>query len=245
MEYIHGKDGLKLLGMGQAVVLKVKSDNTDNHQIKIRHPDFGETPFIPYVQTAGMYKVPAIGDIVYVFCREGFHTYPMAWGTKLHESAIKALLGTRDNRATVIYSTGKDHRTISHTIILDDGSDRGIRIKTAGGNYIDLKNTDQIEIRQVDGNTIVMDSAGIKLTRGGSTITMTPSTIDIESGTVNIKAGEEVNVEAAGSTIKVNSTVKVDASDTLTNIDRVIISTHDHQVGNLGFPTGGGPIKQG
>lgn len=244
MEYIHGKDGLKLLGQGQARVLEVKPDDTDNHQVKIEHPDFGETPFIPYVQTAGVFKVPAIGDIVYVFCREGFHSYPMAWGTKLHSSAVQALLGTRDNRATVIYSTGADHKTISHTIILDDGEDRGVRINTSGGNYIDLKNTDQIEISQVNGNTIVMSSTGITLNRGASSITMTEDIINVESPTVNIKA-DEIHAKASGSTLDINETIKATASDDRATVDRVVISTHDHVAGNLGFPTTGGPTKEG
>lgn len=243
MEYIHGKDGLKLLGQGQARVIAVKSDDTDNHQVKIEHPDFGKTPFIPYIQTAGIFKVPALGDIVYVFCREGFSSYPMAWGTKLHPSAVQALLGTRDNRATVIYSTGADHKTISHTIILDDGENRGIRIKTAGGNYIDLKNTDQIEISQVSGNTLVMSSAGITLKRGGSTVVMTESKVDINSPEISIVANDKIHVEAAGSTVDIDDSIKVTASDQLTTIDQVIISTHNH-TGNIGFPTSE-PTKEG
>lgn len=244
MEYVQTQNGLRMLGQGQARVLAVSSDNADNHQVKIDHPDFGPTEFIPYVQTAGVFKVPAVGDIVYVFCREGFDSYPMAWGTKLHESAVKALLGTRDNRATVIYGTGADHKTISHTIILDDGEDRGIRIKTAGGNFIDLKNTDQIEISQVNGNTIVMDRSGITLNRAGSTITMTPSDITVESGKIDILA-DEINLEASGSTVKIDSTINAKASDDQATIDKVIISTHDHVSANLGFPTTNGPTKEG
>lgn len=244
MEYIHGKDGLKLLGQGQALVIDVSSQDSDNHQVKIEHPDFGTTEFIPYIQTAGVYKIPAVGDIVYVFCREGFSSYPMAWGTKLHESAVRALLGQRDNRATVIYSTGNDHSTISHTLILDDGDDRGIRIITAGGNYIDLKNTEQIQISQVNGNTITLNGPGITLKREGSTVTMTPNEITVDSGTINITANE-INLEASGSTVKIDSTVNVKASDDSTTIDKVVISTHDHNSANLGLPTSLGPTKTG
>lgn len=228
---------MKLVGQGQAVVIEVKLDTTDNHKIRINHPDLGDTPFIPYIQTAGLLKVPAVGDIVYVFCNEGFYNYPMAWGTKLHPSAVQALLGTRDNKATVLYSTGFDHKTVSHTIILDDGDNRGIRVKTAGGNNIEIKNTDAIVITQVNGNTITMNSAGIEMKRGGSTITMTDSSISIKS--------DEINLEASGSKIKVNSTVNVKASDTLSTVDRVVISTHDQNVGNLGYPTSGGPTMTG
>ena len=245
MEYLQTENGLRLLGQGQAVVLEVSTEDSDNHQVKINHPDMGETPFIPYVQTAGIFKIPAVGDIVYVFCREAFHSYPMAWGTKLHESAVKALLGTRDNRATVIYSTGKDHKTISHTIILDDGEDRGIRIKTQGGNLIDIKNENEILISQLNGNTVKMDSTGIELKRGTSTALLTPEEINLESGKINLKATEEVNIEAAGSTVKIDKTINAKASDSLATIDKVIISTHNHISGNLGYPTSLGPTKEG
>lgn len=244
MEYINTPNGLRLLGQGKAVVLAVSAESGDNHKVKIRHPDLGETPFIPYIQTAGIYKVPAIGDIVYVFGREGFASYPMAWGTELHSSAVKALLGNRDNRATVIYSTGKDHKSISHTIILDDGSDRGVRIKTQGGNLIDMKNENEIKITQINGNTITMDSAGIELKRGGSTINMTPSEITAKSGTINLLA-DEINLEASGSTVKIDSTINGKASDTKATFDKVVISTHDHKAGNLGFPTTLGPTQTG
>lgn len=237
MEYINTPNGLRLLGQGQAEVLEVKSGADDNHEVRIYHPDFGETPFIPYVQSAGVFKVPALGDIVYVFCREGFHSFPMAWGTKLHDSAVKALLGTRDNRATVIYSTGFDHRTISHTIILDDGDNRGIRIKTAGGNNIEIKNTDDIVITQINGNTITMNAAGIESKRGASTITMTPDSITIKSPTLTL--------ESSGSKMKMDGTINARAGDDKATIDKVVISTHDHIAGNLGYPTTNGPTKTG
>lgn len=221
MEFIHGKDGLRLLGMGQAVVLAVKSGTDEVHQVKINHPDLGETPFIPYIQTAGLLKVPAIGDIVYVFCNEGFHNYPMAWGNKLHDSAVKALLGNRDNKATVIYSTGADHKTISHTIILDDGAERGIRVKTAGGNQIELKNDSDIVITQVNGNTITMNSSGIVLSAGGASITMTPDSIKLSAGGSEMTLGAKVGIKAA---------------DGLSTVDGVVVKTHKH-TGNAGYPT--------
>lgn len=229
MEYIDTPNGHRLIGMGTAVVIEVKAGTTDNHQIRINHPDFGDTPFIPYIQTAGVYKVPTLGAIVYVFCNEGFKNYPMAWGNKLHDSAIKALLGTRDNRATVVYSTGKDHKTISHTIILDDGDNRGIRIKTQGGNSIEIKDTNDIIITQLNGNTITMNSSGINIEA---------------ANVINIRA-KEINLEASGSKIKIDHTINGKASDDLATIDKVIISTHDHVAGNAGFPTTNGPTKEG
>jgi hypothetical protein len=237
MHYINDKDGLKLLGMGQAAVIAVKTGGVDVHQVRINHPDFGDTPFIPYIQTAGILKVPAIGDIVYVFCNEGFHSYPMVWGTKLHDSAVKALLGSARNNATVIYSTGADNKTISHTIILDDGPDRGIRIKTQGGNKIEMKNTDDVIITQINGNTVTMNSAGIELKRGGSTITMTPDSITIKSPTITL--------ESSASKAVMNATVNVRAGDDKATVDKVIISTHDQVSGNAGYQTTNGPTKLG
>ena len=89
-----------------------------------------------------------------------------------------------------------------------------------------------------------MNSSGIEIKSGASAITMTPDDITIKSGKVNIQA-DEINAEASGSTVKIDKTINVKASDTLTTVDKVIISTHDHQVGNLGYPTGGGPTKTG
>lgn len=244
MEYIQTDNGISLLGQGEAVVLEVKSGTEDNHQVKIRHPDLGETRFIPYIQTSGLYKVPAVGDICYVFAKEGFSSYPMAWGSKLHDSAVKALLGSRDNRTTVLYSTGPDNKSISHKIELDDGESRGIRVTTQGGNLIELKNGEDIIIKQVDGSVATFNKEGIKLTTGGSTITMTSDSIDIETSTLNIKA-DEVNAEASGSKVKLDKSFNVTSSDKLATIDTVVIFTHDHNVGNLGFPTGGGPTKTG
>lgn len=221
MDYVHTTNGLRLLGMGQASVIEVKSGSTDVHQVRVYHPDFGETAFIPYIQTAGLLKVPAIGDIVYVFCNEGFHNYPMAWGNKLHDSAVKALLGNRDNKATVIYSTGADHKTISHTIILDDGAERGIRVKTAGGNQIELKNDTDISITQVDGNTINLGKSGITLTAGGASISLTKDSITLTAGGSEITLGSKVDIKAA---------------DGLSTVDGVVVKTHKH-TGNAGYPT--------
>jgi hypothetical protein len=229
MEYVSTPNGLRLLGQGTALVIEVQSGTVDTHQIRINHPDFGDTVFIPYIQTAGLLKVPAVGDLVYVFCNEGFQNYPMAWGTKLHDSAVKALLGTRDNRATIIYATGKDHKTISHTIILDDGDNRGVRIKTHGGNNIEIKDVDDIIITQLNGNTITMNSSGINM---------------ISANTINIRA-KEINLEASGSKIKIDQTINGKASDDKATFDKVIISTHDQLAGNLGYPTSLGPTKEG
>lgn len=221
MDYVHTTNGLRLLGMGQASVIEVKSGSTDVHQVRVYHPDFGDTAFIPYIQTAGVLKTPAVGDIVYVFCNEGFHTYPMAWGTKLHDSAVKALLGSARNNATVIYSTGADNSTISHTIILDDGPDRGVRIKSAGGNQIELKNNSDISITQVDGNTINLGKSGITLTAGGASIILTKDSITLTAGGSEMTLGSKVDIKAA---------------DQKATVDGIIVKTHQH-TGNLGYPT--------
>lgn len=220
MHYINDKDGLKLLGMGTAVVIAVQTGTTDVHQVRIKHPDFGDTAFIPYIQTSGILKVPAINDVVYVFCNEGFHNYPMVWGTKLHDSAVQALLGSVRNNATVIYSTGADNK-VSHTIILDDGSDRGVRIKSAGGNSINIKNDSDITISQVNGNTINLSNAGINLTSGSSSI---------------ILSKDSVKISAGGSEMTIGAKVEVKAADKMTTVDEVIVSQHKH-TGNLGYPT--------
>jgi hypothetical protein len=161
----------------------------------------------------------------------------MVWGTKLHDSAVVALLGSARNNATVIYSTGADNKSISHTIILDDGENRGIRIKTAGGNNIEIKNTEDIIITQISGNTITMNAAGIELKRAASTITMAPTSITIKSPTITL--------ESSASKAVMDGTVNVRAGDDKATVDKVIISTHDQISGNGGYQTTNGPTKLG
>jgi hypothetical protein len=84
-------------------------------------------------------------------------------------------------------------------------------------------------ITQVNGNKITMNSAGI----------------DIESAQVINLRATEINLEASGSTVKINQTINAKASDDKATIDKVIISTHNHVAGNLGFPTTNGPTKEG
>lgn len=229
MDYIKVGNDIKLVGQGEAVVLEVKSGTDSNHQVRIKHPDIGETVFIPYIQTSGLFKVPAVGDICYVFMKENFKEYPMAWGSKLHDSAVKALIGARDNKVTVLYSTDSQGN-ISHKIELDDGTNAGVRISTSGGNTVNMQSDGAITITQKDGATVDMSQAGMTLSVGSSRLTITT---------------DSITMEASGSRLVMDTTVNIKASDELTTIDKVVVSTHDQVAGNLGYPTSGGPTKTG
>lgn len=246
---IHGSE---TYGIGEAQVLSVRGER--QHQVKVYHPDFGVTEFIPFIQTPGMYRVPRVGDRCFVFCNENWTDYPMAWGHKPSEQLIADLVGARLDNITIIYSSGEDNDSISHTIELDDGDDKGIRIKTHGNNRIIIKDKDQIEILHnsgsffridqnsielsVQGSSIVMNASGIELiSAGGASQKLTGNVEVSSSGGSTVKLTDSITVSAgAGSELEVGSGIQGTAADANSTFDNVSVPHHQH-VGNLGFLT--------
>ena len=223
MDTYTSESGPKVIGIGEAVVIRVRAAaNSPAHEIVVNHPDFGETAFIPYVQSAGVYRVPRVGDTCYVFCNENFHQYPVAWGHRISPELATQLVGGRADNTTVIYSSGPNNNTITHKIELDDGAGNGVRITTGSGQRIELSNEGSITVRHKDGATMSLTGDSITLSAGGSTIT-------IGSGGISVSA-------AGGSTLEVGATIEGKAADTLSKFDQVTVSKHQH-IGNLGYPT--------
>ena len=255
------QSGNKTYGIGEAQVLKVKETTERQHHVKIYHPDFGVTEYIPFIQTPGMYRVPRIGDRCFVFCSENWTDYPMAWGHKLSEKHIANLVGNRLDNITVIYSSGANNDTVTHKIELDDGSDAGVRISTGSGNKVLMKDTDEIEVRHrtgsfikveqgsiqlsVQGNQIIMDSNGIRLvSANGATQTLSDSVSinSIDGSSVEVSA--DVNVSASsGSNLDIGASIEGNSGDRNSVFDEVSVPNHRH-VGNLGYPTQP-PIPEG
>lgn len=223
MDLINTKTGMKLIGIGEAVVLHVRSSaDQPAHQVRISHPDLGDTGYIAYIPPAGMYRAPRVGDICYVFCNENFHQYPIAWGHKISPELAKQLVGGRADNITIIYSSGANNKSITHKIELDDGTENGIRITTESGNKVVLNNSSNIQIHHKDGGTINLDSSHISLSLGGSSLTLGEDGIKMKS--------------AGGSELDITTTILGTAGDNLAKIDDVVISTHTH-IGNLGRKT--------
>jgi hypothetical protein len=251
----------RLYGIGQAFVVSVRNE-TLRHVVKINHPNLGITDFIPFIQTPGLYRVPRVGDLCYVFCNENFAEYPMAWGHKPSKELVTQLIGTREDDIMVIYSSGKDNRSVTHKITFDDGeADPGLYIETGGGNSIRIQDEKDITVTHNTGSQIRINDSIISLTVKGTSLTMSDQGLILTSAkgaSVNItdavinqsNAGSKVdvntgvNIESSeGSKIDVTSTVEVKASDQQTKIDDIVYTTHQHS-GNIGFPTSP-PIKQG
>jgi hypothetical protein len=223
MDLYKSSTGPKILGIGEAVVLEVRVSPTDPaHEIKISHPDLGPTEWIPYVAPAGVYRVPRVGDICYVFCNENFHQYPVAWGHRISESLAKQLIGGRADNITVIYSSGANNSSVSHKIELDDGSAPGIRISTAAGHKITLADSGAVTVRHKDGASAVLTGDSITLSAGGSTLVIDASGMKVTS--------------AGGSSLEVGSTIIGKAADKRSKFDEIGVATHQH-TGNLGYPT--------
>lgn len=223
MDIFNAKAGPRLVGIGEATVIEVrKNPESPAHEVKINHPDFGTTTFVPYVASAGMYRVPRVGDICYVFCNENFHQYPVAWGHRISPELASQLIGGRADNITVIYSSGESNRAISHKIELDDGQAKGVRITTESGQNVTLANDGAISVTHKDGSKLNMTGDTISIEAGGSTLTIGPSGIAIKS--------------AGGSTLDVGATILGKAADTNSKFDDVTVSKHIH-TGNLSYPT--------
>jgi hypothetical protein len=223
MDVYNSTTGVKVIGIGEAVVLQVRQvPNQPAHQIRISHPDIGDTAFIPYIPPAGMYRVPRLGDVVYVFCNENFHQYPVAWGHRISPELAKQLVGDRADTITVIYSSGANNRSIAHKIELDDGTNAGIRVITGGGNKIDMKDSGTITVAQKSGGTIVMSDDTITMQVSGCTFVMGADGITMQT--------------PQGSKMVLDGSINGKAADSLATFDKVVISTHTH-TGNLSFPT--------
>lgn len=228
MDIYDSKTGPKIIGIGEAVVLEVrKTPSQAAHQIRISHPDLGDTGFITYVPPSGMYSVPRIGDICYVFCNENFHQYPIAWGHRISPALAKELLGDRIDNITIIYSSGPNNNTVTHKIELDDGANSGVRITTGSGSSVELKDQGNITVKHKDGGTATISGDTISFVAGGSTL-------EISATGVSVKA-------ASGSTLDIGATILGKAADQKSTFDDVGVATHSHE-GNLAYPTSP-PIK--
>lgn len=223
MDLYKSATGPKIIGIGEAVVLEVRVSPTDPaHEVKISHPDLGPTEWVPYIASAGTYRVPRVGDVCYVFCNENFHQYPVAWGHRISEALAKQLVGGRADNITVIYSSGSNNDAVSHKIELDDGDAPGIRISTAAGHTVSLDDSGAITVRHKDGASTTLTGGSITLSAGGSTLK-----IDAQGMTVT---------SAGGSTLEVGATITGKAADMKSTFDEIGVATHSH-TGNLGYPT--------
>lgn len=252
-KYTTGHIDPRLYGIGEASVVAVRDEKL-RHVVRINHPDFGITDFIPFIQTPGLYRPPRVGDLCYVFCKENYSEYPMAWGHRPSKELISQLIGTREDDIMVIYSSGPNNKSVTHKIIFDDGADSGLYIETEGKNTIRIQNESDITITHNTGSQVKVNSSIIELSIKGTKLSLSEqglqlisaqgASVDITDSIISASAQgskvditADVNIESSGgSKIAVDSSIDIKATDTLTKIDDIPFTLHNH-IGNIGIPT--------
>jgi hypothetical protein len=217
MESKRTDEELKTYGQGKAQILNVRRKNS-THEVIVYNPDHGTTEWIPYVQMAGIFRVPNIGEFCYIFCDDNFHDYPIAWGHRLTKKLISQLTNQKESNIMVIYSSGADEKSVSQKIELDDGEEAGIRITTAenhtikmndsqdkgvfvetsGGNKIEVKDEESITVTQKDGTKMEMTADKIEFTVQGTKMILDATGIQMLS--------------ASGSALAVTSSITMSPS---------------------------------
>ena len=161
----------KYVGRSRATVI----DNRDplaRGRIRVDHPLLGETVWIDYLKTPGLFDAPNIGDVVFIECDSGEHEFPIAWGNIVIGTDAQPDLPSDFERYTPtnrgLYTPG------GNRIELDDGNvdspytkdvpyNKGIRITTPAGHTVELRqdaytNESYVRIEDALGNYIRMDS---------------------------------------------------------------------------------------
>jgi hypothetical protein len=231
---------IKFVGRSRGKVI----DNVDplkKGRVIVNHPLLGETEWIEYLTSPGMFSVPEIGDIVYVECDAGFATHPLAWGnlTKGKTSAEDVPDVFQRNNPTNRGMYTPD----GHLFEMDDGTTlagtkKGIRLTTANGSKIH----------------IIDDPADIQINLElptGDQFKMTPTDGIVINANSNIKISSLAgNIEADGSLGKLKlGAGKVGlggpAAELLDLFDQLLqqldtlltsMATETH-LGNLGYST--------
>lgn len=229
----------KYAGRSRAVVIDNKDPNKRG-RIRVRHPLLGDTVWINYLKTSGMYDVPSIGDVVYIECDCGHETHPVAWG-----NIVKGKDGDLDvpeafqrvnptNRG--LYTPG------GHLVELDDGegplnTGKGVRITTSGGIMIHaLEGTpleSQVLIEMPNGASFIIDGTEDKISGavafgdsfelsaangfqvftpalGGTSLSMMAGGVELSSAQATVSLGVDGEVSVEGSTA--SATLAADGS---------------------------------
>ena len=257
----------KYAGRSRAVVI----DNRDpfhRGQIRVDHPLLGETVWIDYLKTPGLFDVPAIGDIVYVECDTGEYEFPIAWGNVIKGSDDNTQIPEQFKRNIPsnrgLYSPG------GQLIELDDGvskpsstpndkdlttKKRGIRITSSVNNKIHIvedseNNNEYILIEDKNGNMVKLDYKNNELTiksLGTTNFDTAEDRTDTVGGNLTVNVTGNSIINATG-----DSTITATGKATITATDKAVFKgTAGTDVGDSGSVTkvdgqqvmlaGGGP----
>lgn len=175
----------KLVSRSRAKVI----DNIDplsRGRIRVNSPILGETVWIPYLTSPGMFSVPDIDDIVYVEADGGYETHPVAWGNFTKGADASPDIPTEFQKFN---PTNRGFYTPNGILVeLDDTVlTAGIRITTAAGIKLNLDDvTDTVTLETVSGNSLTIEPTEISFVDSfGNSITTDAQGVTIEDVTGN------------------------------------------------------------
>jgi len=235
---------IKYTARSRAVVI----DNRDplkRGRIRVKHPLLGETVWIPYLKTPGLFDVPEINDHVFIESDCGYYTHPVAWGNIISGEDANPNIPI-DFRREVPTNRGL-YSPEGHKIELDDGiatiigsdpsainisaQNRGIRLTSRSGNKIWIKEESDLGNQHI----LIEDNKGnyLRLTQQDSSFQIfVRGNVIINCQNASIVANDTATVEA--------DTVKLGAGATesviLGTTFKTFFDTHVH-TGGTGAPT--------
>lgn len=189
----HGKP--KYVGTSRAVVIENR-DPLNRGRIQVDHAILGETSWIPYLNSPGMFSVPSIKDVVFITCESGEAEHSYAWGNITKGDKAKPDLPDRFKRTVP--------------------TNRGLY--TPGGNFIELDDGEAKPGADPKASNLSTKKRGIRISRNGYEISIND---DPDNGVENItivdKAGDGIVFNSKDKKVNVISkgTLSISADDSL------------------------------
>ncbi len=157
-------------------------------------PDTGDATYEVWARLAtfmagnnrGSWFIPDVGDEVLVVFMAGDPRHPVVLGSLWNGSDAppESMDGGGENNIKKLRS----RNGVTVTLDDSDGQER-LHLETPGGQTLTLKDgPGQVEVRDSNGNSVVMESAGITVTASAK-VTITANMVDVSASMVNVSAG--------------------------------------------------------
>lgn len=225
-------------------------DNRDPEKrgrIRINHPIIGESAWIPYLKTPGLFDVPEINDVVYIEADCGHPTHCLAWGN-LANSKDDNFKVPEEFKRSIPTNRGL-YSPSGHKLELDDGKsyvtgndpkskrvtleDKGIRLTSSSGNKIWIIEEESSGIQHI----LIEDNKGNKIelvqnSNDALNISVTGN-VNINCTNANITAANTATIEASNVKLGQSAIESVIKGDTFS----AFYNTHTHISAAPGSPT--------
>lgn len=134
----------------------------------------------------GSWFIPDVDDEVLVLFMGGDPRQPVVVGAMWNGSDTPP--ATMDSAARNDIKRLRSRNGVQITLDDTSGSEQLV-LETPGGDTITLQDgPSKVEIKDANGNTVVLDSSGITVTASAK-VTINASTVDVSAGMVNVNAG--------------------------------------------------------